>query len=249
MIPMVDHEPGHTAVDADVLPRDEPRHVGAEVDHHVGDIGGIPHPPGGLLGGVGAFVDGVGVVDPARGDGIDPHAPRKAHGQGVGEGRDAALGGGVALGLGLAHAVAGGGDVDNAGSRGHMGRKELGQVKGGGDSHAQGVLEVLVAPRGDARHERGGVVDQDIHLSMLRDDLFGEALQGGLVGEIPHEVIILQQVDDTDRSACGLQLLTDAPPDPPRAARDHGDLSRKIYLHKSFFPSEKACPTFSPRVQ
>ena len=60
MVSVVDHESCHTAVDADILPCDEPRHIRAEVQHHIGNIGRRTHPTCGLLGGVGALVDGVG---------------------------------------------------------------------------------------------------------------------------------------------------------------------------------------------
>ena len=38
MIAMVNHLPGHASVDADILACDESRLVGAEEQHHIGDI-------------------------------------------------------------------------------------------------------------------------------------------------------------------------------------------------------------------
>ena len=38
MIAMVNHLPGHAAVDADILACDESRLVGAEEQHQIGDI-------------------------------------------------------------------------------------------------------------------------------------------------------------------------------------------------------------------
>ena len=43
---MVDHLPGHAAVDAAVLAGDEPRLVRAQVQRHVGDVRRIAHPLG-----------------------------------------------------------------------------------------------------------------------------------------------------------------------------------------------------------
>ena len=110
---MVDHLTSHAAIDADVLARDEASLVATEEEHHMGNVHGVAHAAGRLLRGIGAFVHGVGGVYPSGGDGVDPRPPRQAHGQGVREGGNASLGGRVALGLRLAHAVARGRDVDD----------------------------------------------------------------------------------------------------------------------------------------
>lgn len=225
---MIDHKPRHSPVNTNILPRNKPRHIRAEVQHHARDIGRDAHPPRGLLGGVGAGVDGVGVVDPAWGDRIDPYLPRKTHRQGVGQRRDPALGGGVALGLGLTHAVAGGGDVHDARALGEVGRKEFGKVEGSGDTHLQGVLEILVAPACDTAHLGGGVVDEKVHPAVVGDDLGGEALQGLLVGKIPHEIVVVQKVNDANGGARRLELLADALADAAGAPRDYGDLICEI---------------------
>ena len=125
MIAMVDHQFCLASVNADIFAGDEACLVGCQKQHHVGNVQGISHPACRLLDGIGAFVNGVGGVDPAGGDGVDPDAPGKAHRQGMGQGRDAALGRGVALGLGLAHPVPGGGDVDDAGPGCKIGGEEL----------------------------------------------------------------------------------------------------------------------------
>ena len=52
MIPMVDHEPRHAAVDADVLSGDEARFFRAEKQDHIRDIHWIPHAACRLLHGV-----------------------------------------------------------------------------------------------------------------------------------------------------------------------------------------------------
>ena len=97
---MVDHLAGHSAVDADVLAGDEAGLVGAEIQHHVGDVQGIAHASRRLLPSVGTVIDGVLGVDPARGDGVDAHLPRQADRQRVGQCCDATLGGRVTHGRG-----------------------------------------------------------------------------------------------------------------------------------------------------
>ena len=164
---MVDHLPGHAAVNADVLSSDEARLVRTEVEHHVGDVQRISHPAGGLLDGVRPLIDGKAGVDPAGGDGVHPHLSRQAHRQGVGQGGDAPLGRRIALGLGLAHPVPGGGDVHNGPAGGKVGGKQLGQVKGGGHPHPQGIVELLIGAGADALHQGQGVVHQKIHMAEL----------------------------------------------------------------------------------
>lgn len=84
MVPMVDHEPSLPTVDADVFAGDEAGLVGGQEQYHVGDVQGVADTACGLLGGIGAGIDGIGGVDPAGGDGVDPDTPGKAHRQGVG---------------------------------------------------------------------------------------------------------------------------------------------------------------------
>ena len=57
VVAVVDHKPGLTAVDADVLAGDETGFVGGQEQHHVGDVQRIAHPACRLLDGVGAFVE------------------------------------------------------------------------------------------------------------------------------------------------------------------------------------------------
>lgn len=57
---MVDHKPGLTAINADVLAGDETGFVGGQEQHRVGDVQRIAHTACRLLDGIGAFVDGVG---------------------------------------------------------------------------------------------------------------------------------------------------------------------------------------------
>ena len=56
MLTMVNHLLGHAAVDADVLAGDEASLVGAEEQHHVGDVHRIAYTTYRLLSGIGAFV-------------------------------------------------------------------------------------------------------------------------------------------------------------------------------------------------
>ena len=92
---MIDHLAGHAAVDADVLAGDEAGLVGAEIQHHVGDVQRVPYPTRRLLHGVGTLIDGVLGVDPARGYGVDAHLPCQTDRQRVGQRGDATLGGSV----------------------------------------------------------------------------------------------------------------------------------------------------------
>lgn len=124
-IPVVDHLPGHAAVDANVFAGDEARLVRTEKQHHMGDVHGIPHTTGRLLRGIRPFVFPVVRVDPAGGDRIDPHPPGEADGERMGQGRNPTLGGGVAFGLRLAHAVSGRGDVDDDAAGGEVRCEQL----------------------------------------------------------------------------------------------------------------------------
>ena len=61
---MVDHKPGLTAIDADVLSGDETGFVGSQEQHHIGDVQRIAHPTGRLLDSIGAF-SGLPSLHPA----------------------------------------------------------------------------------------------------------------------------------------------------------------------------------------
>ena len=143
MLPVIDHEPGHAAVDADVFAGDEACLVGAEEQRHFGDVLRLAHPAHGLLGGVGAGDVAAGGVDPAGRNAVHPGFACQAHSHGMGQGGDPAFGGGVALGLGLAHAVPGGCNVDHRRAGSEMGHQQLGQIERRGDAHRQGVGEFL----------------------------------------------------------------------------------------------------------
>ena len=108
MIPVIDHESCLAAVDADILTGDKASLVRCQEENHVGDIHGISHPAGRLLGSVRSFIDRIGGIDPAGADGIDPYLPGKADRQGVGQGGDTAFGSGLAFTLGLTHPIPGG---------------------------------------------------------------------------------------------------------------------------------------------
>ena len=84
MLPVVDHEPGHPAVDAEVFAGDEAGLFRAQEQHGLGDVLGLAHPAHGLLGGVRAGDVAAGGVDPAGGDAVHPGLARQAHSHGVG---------------------------------------------------------------------------------------------------------------------------------------------------------------------
>ena len=106
MIPMVDHQPCHSAVDADILTRYEPGFSRTEIQHHIGDILWLSDSPAWLLHGIGARVGGSGRVDLSGRDRIDPDLSGKADRHRVRQRRDTALGSGVAFRLRLTHPVA-----------------------------------------------------------------------------------------------------------------------------------------------
>ena len=226
---MVDHQAGLAAVDADILAGDETSLVGSQEQHHVGDIQGIAHPAHRLLDGVGAFVDGVVGVDPAGADGIDPDFSSEADCQRVGQGGDAALGGGVAFGLGLAHAVPGRGDVDDACSRCEIGGEQLGQVEGGGDTDGERLLEFLVSAGVDALKERRRIVHQHIHPAIFINDRPGEILQHILPGNVAHIMIAGNAVDDANMRTLLFKFFCDALANTTRTA---GDDDNFVFEHR-----------------
>ena len=231
MIPMVDHKPCLTAVDADVFAGDEAGLVRAEEEHHVGNVQRISDPSGGLLGGIRALVDGVVGVDPAGGDRIHPHPACQADGQGMGQRCDAALGCGVALRLGLAHPVAAGGNVDDAAAFGEVGREELRQIEGRGYPDLLGIFELLVGAPVDALEEGFGVVDEAVDVAVLRDDFGSEAFQRGLVRDVSHEIGVLLHVNHADFGACAGEFLADAAADALGAAGHDNDLCGESAFH------------------
>ena len=136
--------------------------------------------------------------------------PGKADSQRMSQGCYASLGGCIALRLGLAHAIAGRRDVHDGGSLGERRGKELGEVERGSDSDTHGILELLVTARVDALHQRQGIVDEIVHVTMLRNDLLGELLQSLLVGNIAHKVVALLHVNHTDLRPSLPKLLRNA---------------------------------------
>lgn len=122
---MIDHEPGHAAIDADVFPRDESRPVGAEEERHVRDVQRIAHPVDRLLDCVRPFIASEGSVDPSGRDGIYPHFTRETDSQRMSKGGNAPFGRCVAFRLRLAHAVAGRRDIDDGAALIEIRREQL----------------------------------------------------------------------------------------------------------------------------
>ena len=95
-----------------------------------------------MLHGIGTLIDGVLGVNPSWRDGVDAHLSCQTDCQRMGQGGNATLGGRVALGLRLAHTVAGGGDVDDGGTLGKVRGEKLGEDSSSGPAHHQiGVLK------------------------------------------------------------------------------------------------------------
>ena len=83
---MVYHKLCHAAVDADILACDEACLVGAEEHHHICNIKRITYTSAGLLRCIGTFVDFIGRIYPARGNGVHTHLICKTDRQCVSEG-------------------------------------------------------------------------------------------------------------------------------------------------------------------
>ena len=105
----------------------------------------------------------------------------------MGQCGNAALCSSIALRLRLTHAVARRGNVDNGGSLSEMRSKEFGEVEWSRDSHAHGVLKLFIATFVNALHQRQGIVDKIVHMTVLPDDLLGKPLQHLLVRYIAHK--------------------------------------------------------------
>ena len=221
VVTMVNHQPGLTAINADVLAGDETSLVGSQEQHHVGDIHGIAHPAGRLLDGVGAFVDGVSRVDPAGGDGVDPHLSGEANCQRMGQSGNSALGSGVAFTLGLAHPIPGGRDIDDAAPRGEVRRKQLAQVERCGNADCHGLLELLIGAFVQPQEQGRRVVHQHIHPAIFPDDPSGKVLQRGFIGKVAYIVVALCLINDAYMGAVFLKFLSDALADAIGTAGDN----------------------------
>ena len=81
--------------------------------------------------------------------------------------RNSALGSGVALRLRLAHAVTGRGNIDDAPTGCKVIQKQLGQIKWCSDTHLEGILEILIGGLFDTPVERRGIVDENIHMTVV----------------------------------------------------------------------------------
>ena len=134
-------------------------------------------------------------VNPAGRDGVNPDFARKTDRKRVGQRGDTALGRGVALGLGLTHAVARGRNVDDRCTGREIGRKALGQIERCGDTDAQRVVKLFVGAFVNAFHERQRVVDKHIHPSIVCNDLVCKGIEHGLIGQIADKIVVFQQVN------------------------------------------------------
>ena len=212
MIAMINHLVGHATVNTDVFARDEGRLVGTEVQYHVGYIHGITHPADGLLSGIGAFINGISCVNPTWRNGVDPDTASKTDRQRMGQRRNSAFGGGVALGLRLAHAVTRRGDVHNRSTLGKVRREEFGEVERSSDANAHRILELLIAALVNPLHQWQGIVDEIVHPTIFLDDLAGKTLQYLFVSDITHKVISRLLVNHADVRTCLEELLGNAAP-------------------------------------
>ncbi len=93
--------------------RDKARHIRAEIEYYIGDIGRISYSARRQMHGICAFVNSIIIINPIRGDGVATYLARKADCKYVRECGDVAFCRCVTLGLRLAYLIAGG-DNDNA---------------------------------------------------------------------------------------------------------------------------------------
>ena len=234
VVSVIDHLLGHTAVNADILTVDKAGHIGAKVEHHIGNVGRVADTTRGLLHGIGALIHRILIVDPARGDGIDTHLAGKADSHGMRQSRDAALGRRVAFGLRLAHTIARGGNIDHGSTRCEMRHKHLGQIKGCDNADAHGILKIGIASLLYTAHPRCGVIDQIVHMAVLRDDLGGKFLQRRLIRKIADKAVVLLQIDNAYRRTGLLKFFADAATDATGTAGNNNDFVLKI--EHSFTP-------------
>ena len=132
----------------------------------------------------------------------------------------------------LAHAVAGGGNIDDGrtGRKGFV--KQLCKVERRRNAHRKRVAEFLIGTFVHTAGDGQSVVDEHIHPAMLFQHICGKCLQHALVGNIAHIVAALCLVNDAHMRALLFKLLRHAQPDAVRAAGDndhfvlkHGKLS------------------------
>ena len=140
----------------------------------------------------------------------------------MGECGDSAFGGGVALCLRLAHPVARGRNIDNAGSLPEMRRKQLGQIERRRDANTQRILELLITALVDSLHQRQRVVDEIINTAGFADHFLGKIFQNRLVREIPHVVISGRFVDHINLYALLAEFFSNAFTNSMRAAGYYG---------------------------
>lgn len=105
---MIYHLAGHPPVDTDILTCNKPSLIRCQEQYHIGNIQGIAYTASRLLCRIRSRILFKVRIDPARRNGIHPDAsPAEAHCQCMSEGSNAALGGRITFGLGLAHAISG----------------------------------------------------------------------------------------------------------------------------------------------
>ena len=230
MVAVVCHLTGHAAVNADVLACDEARLVGTEIEHHVCNIQGIAHTSDWLLHGVGTLVNGIGGVNPTGRNTVHAYPARQTYGKSMGQCRNAALCSRLALCLRLAHAVARGRDVHDGSTFGEIRGEELGEVERSRHAYAHGILELLVAALVDALHQRQGIIDEEIHMTVLIYHFFSELLQYLFVSKVANKVVALLLIYHTSRSACFLKLFRNTPSDALCTTSYYGYFSFEIHI-------------------
>ncbi len=185
MIVVIDHELGHASVDRDILARDKPAVLAAQEQDDPRYIGGLADAPRRMLRMILSWETVFRRVDPSRRNAVHPHASGEAYGQCVCLRGYAALGSGVAFGIGLGHTGAGGGDVHDAGTGVEMWKQELCQQIRRGHANPLHVQKIFILAAGQyAAFVEAGIVDKIIRRTEMSDDFFHECPKRFFVGNI-----------------------------------------------------------------
>ena len=146
----------------------------------------------------------------------------------MGQGSDAAFGGGVAFRLRLTHTVSGRGDIDDACLGCEIGKKQFGEIKRSADSDRKSPGKLFPGTGVNPVHFRLGVVDETVDGSAFPDHGFCERFKNGGVGNITRKPVTARfDIDDENLRTFCPECVCDRFSDSMGTAGDHGGLSRK----------------------
>ena len=231
---MIDHLPGHATIDADILAGDKSCLVRAQEQHHIGNIQGIANSARGMLSGIRTLVDRVIRVDPSGRHRVYPNLSRQAHGHGMGQSSNSALGCRIAFTLRLAHAIPGRRNIHDAGTFRVIGQEQLAQTERRTDPHPKGVVKFLPGAIMDAPEIRLCIVNEAIYPAVICNDLLRETDQCLLIANVTDKIRVIQQINGTDLGAGLPKLLADT----------LSNASGTAGNHHNFIPKHDYLPPF-----